>query len=83
MLSGPYDFDWNPRNCYTRDCEFAEYHQMHKMIQDVQDSVDAKAQAVLESQHAGSTDMIRELETQLRAEAELNQNFVREFKKLT
>ena len=84
---GGYEFRWST-GAYScshqeRYCKFSEYYRLHKAIRSVKESVDAKERAVLESQHAGDTDLLVELEQRLREESLLNKQFVSHFKELS
>lgn len=80
-----YKFRWvkaSHRACQHKDCMFSDYYRLHLAIEEVQTAVDAKERAVLESKHAANTDMLAELEADLRREAELNREFTTRFKEL-
>lgn len=84
--SGDYQFSWNARgaaNCQHRQhCPFHEYVELHRAIMLVKKALDRKERAILASTYASDTDMIGELMTRLRDEAQLQDDFVRDFKRL-
>lgn len=79
---GGYKFDWKRNYCSHRSCEYAEYYNLYKTIQEVQDTIKNKQKAILESKLSGNLDIIKELQSELRNEAGLNREFVRKFKEL-
>lgn len=86
-----YRFTWGQgrkyNNCYhTSDrygrCKFSDYGDLHAAIKAVEKSIQDKERVILHSRYSDSSDTVKQLEERLRAEAGLNETFIREFKEL-
>jgi hypothetical protein len=88
-----YAFDWDesPDYCSHRGtnsrgyakCQYYDYYRIHAAFDEVKESLKEKERALRDDRLKGSLDMVDELETRLREEAEVNRSFVKEFKQLS
>ena len=77
-------FTWKDRapSCPHVKCKYAGYYSLHKAISVVKESLARKERAIKDAELAPTMDVIKELEERLRAEAKLNDEFVKDFKEL-